>query len=88
MRLFYGTRNSVVTPEEMARFKAVLDARKVKAEEKDFVTAGENLFDQTEIVKTDLIKALEEKFRAKQQKGGGRQRGTGSGHRGGSGQAH
>jgi hypothetical protein len=76
----------MVTPEEMERFKAVLEARKVKVDEKDFVTAGEDLFDQTDVVKNDLIKALEDKFRPKQQKGGGRQHGGSStGRRGGQG---
>ena len=77
VRLFYGKKNVTVRSDDMQRYVSLLEARKVKVKQEDFLTAGSDLFDQANLIKAELIKTLEEIFRPKRKprsRRGGRQR--------------
>lgn len=75
--LFYGTKNVTVRPDDMQRYLALLEARKIKVKQQDFLTVGSDLFEQFGVIKSELIKTLEEVFRPKRQPHGGRRGGRG-----------
>ncbi|MBN1809563.1 MAG: hypothetical protein JW909_10890 [Planctomycetes bacterium] len=70
--VFYGKRNSVVSDTEIERYMAVMEARKVSATLKEFYTVGDDLADNVDVIKKDLIQALEDVFRPKKGRTTGR----------------
>lgn len=63
VRIFYGKENRAVEEQCIDRYTAVLQARKVDVRVEQFYTAGEELFDNPHLLKTELARALQEVYR-------------------------